>query len=393
MMTLFKHPSGRLRVTRIALTVFLVMLAGFAIAHKMGKSAEKVLVSIEHVFEPSKPEPAATPPEPETVTRPVEKPAPEPVAAAEPDKTSSPADKPDPQELAKQELAKQEPKPDLTKQELAKQALAKEELVKQELAKQELAKEEMAKQASLNTMPAKETVTKTETKEAPPKDTGVSLGDTQKLMDDSVTKEKPQKEALSLPSEEYFEVYKQWQVQGKSLDKDKKLVALRIQNLEKVYELFQMKVVALKSNQPHTDLGDGSRVAGPSLEEFSTTCFVVSDPWEKWGEALKGSGFSKGDDIQVRYYTYDFVRNAIYARAMKAFEYSLAKKGLPGTTDPSQADVLGEVYTINKNGGGQFGVFVPKRVDFQSQGSVEIDPMACFKGQKDIEALYHAGLL
>ena len=78
---------------------------------------------------------------------------------------------------------------------------------------------------------------------------------------------------------------------------------------------------------------------------------------------------------------------------MKAFEWSLKKKNLPLTTDPAQADVLGIVYSVNKDGGGAFGVFVPKRVDFKSKGSVIIDPQVCFAGQKDIEELNRAGLL
>ena len=65
-----------------------------------------------------------------------------------------------------------------------------------------------------------------------------------------------------------------------------------------------MKAVVLKENTPHTDIGDGSRIAVPSLSEFSSTCFVVSDPWKKWGQILEDTGFSRADDIQVRYYTY-----------------------------------------------------------------------------------------
>jgi len=203
--------------------------------------------------------------------------------------------------------------------------------------------------------------------------------------------EKPK--TLKLSSEEYFEVYKQWQDQGKTLDREKALVNLRILNLENVYDLFQMKVVVIKNGKPHTDLGDNSRIANASLSEFSSTCFVVSNPWKKWGDALKDAGFSKNDNIEVRYYTYEFVRNSIYARGQKAFEWSAASLNLPGDSVPSKADVLGRVYAVNKIGGGAFGVFVPLQVDFQSHASVEINPLVCFKEQKDIQALNTAGLL
>ncbi len=199
--------------------------------------------------------------------------------------------------------------------------------------------------------------------------------------------------ALTLDSKAYFEVYKGWQSAGDVLNGSSSLVALRIVNLENVYDLFQMKVVAVKDDTPHIDLIEQSRIAGPALTEFSTTCFLVSDPWGKWGPALKTSGYSKNDNIQVRYYTYDFVRNAIYARAMKAFAWSLQQKNLPKDTDPSTADVLGVVRAVKRSGGGSFGVFIPTRVDFASHGTVMVDALACFSGARDIEALNQAGLL
>ena len=210
---------------------------------------------------------------------------------------------------------------------------------------------------------------------------------------ESMKTEKAKQESLNLSSKEYFEVYRQWQEQGKTLDKGKTLVNLRILNLENVYDLFQMKAVVIKDGKPHTDLEDNSRIANASLSEFSSTCFIVSNPWKKWGQALKDAGFTKNDNIEVWYYTYEFVRNSIYARAQKAFEWSAAKLNLPEGTDPSKADVLGKVYAVNKVGGGAFGVFVPFQVDSQTHASVKINPLICFKGQKDIQVLNNAGLL
>ena len=367
MKDLFKHQNGRLKITRITLFVFCLLLISFSIVYKMGKSADKVFVSIEHVFEPLKSDPRPEP-EPEAVSqvKPLEKPAPVPVAKLleklEP--IAKPAEKPLPEPVAKPvEKSVEEPESAAITKLLEKT---------KPLAKAEHAAEVEVKKQTFDQ---------------------VFTSGLQKLIDDEKMKDKPNKEGLNLSSKKYFELYKEWQTQGVSLDKGKKLVALRIQNLEKVYELFQMKVVVLKDNIPHTDIGDRSRIAAPSLSEFSTTCFVVSDPWEKWGPILEDTGFTRADDIQVRYYTYEFVRDAIYARAMKAFEWSLKEKNLPLTTDPTQADVLGIVYSVNRDGGGAFGVFVPQRVDFKSQDSVIIDPRVCFAGQKDIEELNRAGLL
>lgn len=344
MKDLFKHKNGRLKVTRITLFVFCLLLISFSIVYKMGKSADKVFVSIEHVFEPLKTD-SLPEPEPVSVTKSVEKPVPEPAPAAKPAEKPAPVPEAKPVEKSVEE-------------------------------------------------PESVAITKPLVKTKPlEKNIRVFTSELQKLVDDEKMKDKPKNDGLNLSSKKYFELYKEWQTQGVSLDKVKKLVPLRIQNLEKVYELFQMKVVVLKDNIPHTDIGDGSRIAAPSLSEFSSTCFIVSNPWEKWGSILKDKGFTRADDIQVRYYTYEFVRNAIYARAMKAFEWSLKEKNLPLTTDPAQADVLGIVYSVNKEGGGAFGVFVPQRVDFKSQDSVIIDPRVCFAGQKDIEELNRAGLL
>ena len=384
MKALFKHQNGRLKITRITLFVFCLLLISFSIVYKMGKSADKVFVSIEHVFEPLKSDP---PPEPESVTKSVEKLVPEPVA--------KPAETPAPVPVVKPvEKSVEEPEAVAITKPLAKIIpLAKVEHAAEVEVKKQTFDQKPTEPEGLDKMVSLSTENKEPVQKPAEKNIRVFTRELQKLMDDEKMKDKPNKEGLNLSSKKYFELYKEWQTQGVSLDKGKKLVALRIQNLENVYELFQMKVVVLKDNIPHTDIGDGSRIAAPSLSEFSSTCFVVSDPWEKWGPILEDTGFTRADDIQVRYYTYEFVRDAIYARAMKAFEWSLKEKNLPLTTDPTQADVLGIVYSVNRDGGGAFGVFVPQRVDFKSQDSVIIDPRVCFAGQKDIEELNRAGLL
>jgi hypothetical protein len=382
MKALFKHENGRLKITRITFFVFLLLLISFSIVYKMGKSADKVFVSIEHVFEPLQSDPTPEPePDVEPVTKSKEKPEPapdpKPVEKAMPEPDVKPVEPPE-------SIAISKPLKEIKPLDKAVHEAGHE--VKNQMVD--------PTPSELKTLDEKVLDEKEKIVQKPQaKNIRLFTGEMQKLIDDKIMVDEPEKEGLNLSSKKYFEVYKQWQDQGVSLDKGKKLVALRIQNLEKVYELFQMKAVVLKENTPHTDIGDGSRIAVPSLSEFSSTCFVVSDPWKKWGRTLEDKGFSRSDDIEVRYYTYDFVRNAIYARAMKAFEWSLKKKNMPLTTDPAQADVLGIVYSVNKDGGGAFGVFVPKRVDFKSQDSVIIDPLVCFAGQKDIVELNRAGLL
>jgi hypothetical protein len=393
MKALFKHSNGRLKTSRIALLVFVLLLVCLSFAYKMGKTADKVFVKIEHVFEAEKQE--KTPEETVAeINKTIEKTIPDKRPEIKQEKTSDaePEQKPVPiksEKLAETKVEKPVVKP---MSEIKPKATKKNLPVKK-------AKPEVTSQTVANRMAGEiKVVEKARNKKTkPPEKDQVRFTLAQDLKlkadDKSLRAENANKENLKLSSKEYFEVYKQWQEQGEAIDKGKALVGLRIHNLEHVYDLFQMKAVVLKDGAPHTDLEDDSRVANAALSEFSSTCFIVSNPWKKWGSALKESGFSQKDDIEIRYYTYEFVRNSIYARALKAFEWSVAKQNLPEDTDPSTADVLGVVHAVNKTGGGSFGVFVPKRVDFKSGVFVDIDPLACFKGQKDIEALNRAGLL
>lgn len=342
MKTLFKNRDGRLKTMRITVVVFILLMAGLAVFYKMGKSVDKMFVKIDHVFEAEKKAVNQKPKQEVTKARQaIEKKISEQI----PEKKTLPS-----KDLKPRPKPKSEPEPALKPKPPIEKALAKQKNIP---------------------------------KPAPPK---------------PELKPMPQKTAdrsnpLELASSQYFEVYKEWQTQGEEIDEKSKRVGLKILNLENVYDLFQMKAVVVKEGIPHTDLDDHSRVADTALAEFSTTCFIVANPWEKWGSELKKSGFKQNDNLEIRYYTYDFVRNAIYARAKKAFEWSLAKENLPLDTDPAKADVLGSVYAVNRKGGGAFGVFVPSRVDFGADRSVVIDPLACFKGEKDIEALNRAGIL
>ncbi len=448
MQALFKHPDGRLKITRITLAVFLVMLGCFSMLYHLSRSADKVFVAVEHVFEPVKkrlaektpqPEPqkaeqntpsgpAAAVPEPEPAEPQVEpvpekaappvvkaekkkeKPQKKPVetlagdqAPPEPQKASPVPVKPEAKPVAAVTKAEQTPepaapkpekpaeqeKPDPEESRPAPMALAGQN----ETALPELPVQKKTPAAEREPLPDLRTDLKTVStpQESAPKSSAPVFG---KLP--GYSPEPPTEKGvgqLTLAPDSYFDTYQQWQAQGKALKTQAKRLGLRIVNLENTYDLFQMKVVALKNDVPHTDLTDQSRVAQASLSEFSSTCFIVSDPWEKWGKALKGSGFNDRDKVEIRYYTYAFVRDAIYARAMQAFAWSRDKKGLPEATDPSTADVLGKVFAIQRQGGGRFGVFIPVRVDFSSGASVEIDPLACFGAQKDVLALNRAGLL
>ncbi len=196
-------------------------------------------------------------------------------------------------------------------------------------------------------------------------------------------------EEVTLASSDYMGVYQSWKKAGEQGGGGN--IPLRIENLESVYTLFQMKVVALVEGKPYADLSDGSRIAPASLDVYSSTCFVVSDPFKKFNDTLVKAGL-RGKKVEVRYYMYDSVRNSIYARANAAVACCREKGLIPADTASSSVDLLGRSYAIRKKGGGGFGVFVPTRIDLPGGRSLAVDPL-CFKGSQDIDHLISAGLL
>lgn len=368
MKTLFKHGNGRLKTLRITFIVFALMMIGLAMMYKMGKSVDQIFVQIDHVFE-------------------AEKPVPEPKPDQETKQEQDPKD--EPKTARMKQAVEQKPEPESSKETPAG-------LKKKDIAPKPGGESSAKKKAVVEKLTPKGPARTAEAGPAKNRPRN-SLEKMEPVFNPRMIKNAGVPAVLELASGEYFELYRQWQTQGESLlrnpEEKSKRIGLKILNLEKFYDLFQMKVVGVKGGSLHIDLEDFSRVIQSSLSEFSSTCFIVAEPWKKWGKELEESGFRRTDNIEVRYYTYDFVRNAIYARAMKAFEWSLEQAGLPGDTDPSEADVLGTVYAVNQKGGGSFGVFVPTQVDFDAGDSVRIDALACFQGEKDITALNRAGIL
>lgn len=321
MTAMFKHKNGRLKTTRVALAVFALFLAAMALAYRLGPTADKAVVKVTHLFEaPAVPREKA----PVKITRPV------------PPKANTPK---------KEETEQQSVAPAVEKQQ----------------------KEPAKKQKKI--MPAPE---KTPAP-APAPASGTVKPDPEPRRT-AALKIVPQNKTrkIELPAGEYFKAYRDWQNLGTGLDKAGPLPGVSIHNLKTVYPLFQMKPVALLSGSPHTDLSDNSRIAKAALSDYSSTCFVVESPWQKWGRELKKAGFAQTDPVEVRYYTYDVVRNAIYARALDAFRQGLGQTGLPKETQPGKAEIVGAVYTITKQGGGSFGIFSPKQVNFTSGQSVTL---------------------
>jgi hypothetical protein len=201
----------------------------------------------------------------------------------------------------------------------------------------------------------------------------------------------PRTGEVTVDQKQYMTLFKSWHAAGNGSATTEK-IPLRVQNLRESYELFQMKVIAVVRGNTLLDLADGARVSEAALAEYCTTLFLVDRPWDKWAEALTSAGIRHGEQVEVRYYMYDFVKRAIYARVNQAVSWcrdnGLVAKDLPAAS----MDVLGRAYVINRQGGGRFGVFVPVSVETTDGKTVAVDP-ACFRGQADVEALHVAGLL
>jgi len=201
----------------------------------------------------------------------------------------------------------------------------------------------------------------------------------------------PQKNEITVDQKQYKALFHSWRIAGKG-GKGKEKPPLRVENLRNTYDLFQMKPVAVIRGNAFLDLSDGTRVAEKSLEEYSTTVFLVDRPWDKWGKALSSAGIRRGDRFEVRYYMYDFIKDAIYARVNQAFSWCSDTGLISGDLPAGAVDVLGRAYVINRQGGGRFGVFVPVSLDTKDGRTVAVDP-ACFRGQADVETLLEAGVL
>jgi len=197
--------------------------------------------------------------------------------------------------------------------------------------------------------------------------------------------------SITLPSKEYLKLFRKWRTVGAGSENGGK-VPLRVENLRSAYALFQMKPVAIVGKRLHYDLTDRTRIPEASLAEYSTTVFHVDDPWNKWGDSLSEAGIRESDTLEVRYYMYDFVKNAIYTRAHQAATWSKETGRIKADTKLSEIDVLGRVFVIKQQGGGRFGVFVPIALDIAGGQTIPIDP-ACFADQPDVRALRIAGLL
>ena len=424
MARLFINKDGRLKTGRVAILIFAGILVASAMLFKVNNSVDHALLAVRHVFEPREVQPIKEKPsvkqaiarlksskDKEVKQKKVqlqdkalteEKKKADPVGSEKSEKTAGDHKMADTSPVKSETHIEKDPSPEELGRAYEKSASAEPpsktdaRIMFDQAALAKIARkssgagpeEEKAKTLNLSEKLRRLTAASKQPKEKEQSETPKAPGSLNKT---SFLDADPRKNEVTVDQKQYKTLFHSWRVAGKQ-GKGKEKTPLRVENLRNTYDLFQMKPVAVIRGKAFFDLSDGTRVAEKSLEEYSTTVFLVDRPWEKWGKALSAAGIRRGDSFEVRYYMYDFIKNAIYARVNQAFSWCSNKGRIPGDLPAGAVDVLGRAYVINRQGGGRFGVFVPVSLDTRNGRTVVVDP-ACFSGQPDVETLREAGVL
>lgn len=375
MISLIKKPfvdgKGRLRSSVLAFFILCLILLGASLLYKAREPGKKVMVKVKHVFLPKEKQSSAQ----EEVKK---EPKPAQLAAAHETKSQDHQQKPD-----------QAPKPEQDSPRTPVETGSPERQAG-EYKVPEPPKEKMdadAKKTPEPIEPPKDAVKKKPEPARP-------IARKQETLPTEVLKVDKHSRAITVDKSLYRKIYQGWKDSGKKGKTEK--MDLSVENLPAVYRLFQMKPIAVgrstSGRDKYVDLNDGLLTSSESLEEYSGTVFEASEPWNDWGRELKAAGFTKDQPVVVRYYMYPFVRNSIYQRANRAYEFCMANNLLPSTTKLSDVDVHGKTFVIKRDGGGKIGVFVPVQIKTAGGRSVKIDPR-CFEDEIDVKILMESGML
>ena len=407
--TIFMYPDGRLKVGRLTAGVFVLLMTVMGILFHLKSTMDEASVTVKHIFEP-KPMAQVNPdnagksvPETMQAAMPEKKPV-SPLS----DNTKKMDEKPSgdmktadetkapPVEDIQKPLAtpqKAEARPDEKKKDSPKkeaETVQKDDPKidgKQEHPEKRPTAEKKLEEPSEDrkiTVTDKSGMSETEIKPSPAKKTV-----------DMFTKNSGGKErsddaaAVTVDDAEYSAILKNW-LKSETPDDAVKNIPLEVENLRASYDLFQMKPVAVVKTK-YYDLEDGAPISEQSLESYSSIVFVVDKPWDKFEDKLIACGIRKEDAVEVRYYMYDFIRNAIYSRVNRAVDcIKETEKGL-NELPVDKFHVLGRAYVIGKESGGRFGVFIPVSASVQGR-QYAVGP-GCFRDQEDVRTLVANGAL
>jgi hypothetical protein len=407
MKSLFSYKNGHLKTGRVAILVFIMLLICLGLLFKARKPVDQVLVKVSHVFDAENQ--IEPPPRIEAVNEPDEV---EEAKRRTTKKTSPQQGEPFKKKIEdknagdltgnnKDDVKKEEaviPEKLISDKSLAslkeKNKTSSLEVNKEEIKWPQIPFDEESKQEKhdLNQLDVSRQLASysntdpTKTKQEPIQLHSGFAGNI------SLNKSKSQTDKIEMGHAEYMDVMQSWNTSGKTANEKTTTIPLRVENLKSSYNLLQMKPVAVVNGSQYIDLTDGSRLSIEVLKNYSSTVFLVDDPWGKWGKELNKSHINKNKKLEVRYYMYGFIRNAIYQRVQQAFNWSKQSGLLDSATSESDVDVLGRTFVISRQGGGRFGVFVPLEIGTNTGPKVTID-LTIFNDQPDIQALLVAGIL
>lgn len=378
----FTKSDGQLRTGLISVGLFMLLLIIPGIAMQLNQQAEQVLIKVRHQFE-AKPEAVA----PSSVEKTPEQGKTVPAAAAQ--------TRPEQQTAAARSAEETSPPAENTPIAAQIQESAAE---KSEAG----ARTEQPHQDSASGQPVIQNVTMEDDAQV----VEVALPEAQSVSAPGVEKaSRPAEEtrlvslqpvtaeavqSLSVSKEEYPQLFHAWRTLGGKETATEK-PALLVENLRQAFDSFNMKPVAQKDGK-NFDLVDGSLLPDGLLSSYTATVFQVDSPWKDWEPMLTKLNLKKGSNLDVRYYMYDFIHNAIYRRAHQAIAWAKQQ----GRLDPEQSiqslEVRGQAFAIKQQSGGRFGVFVPRQIRTATGQIVAVEP-AAFAGQQDVALLQQAGML
>jgi len=203
-----------------------------------------------------------------------------------------------------------------------------------------------------------------------------------------ILKTEKKKQSVKVSQDLYQQIHHAWMTAEK---KDHNQFHLRIENLPNAYSCFQMKPIAISKSR-WFDLTEGLNISKNALDNYASTVFESSNPWDDWYDQLRSAGFTPDDNIQIRYYMYSFIKDKLFATASLSLECCQSKGLIASGVSPEKMTILGKTYVVNRDGGGRIGVFVPTRINIMNGKSVEVD-VECFEKQLEINILRQAGLL
>lgn len=385
MKSLLIHRDGRLRVGLVTLLAFGLLLTLGTLVLKCREPIDQAVVAVQQVWEPAAEPPASAQNKPETASAP-----------------ATPADT-----LSEEVPAAEEPQNEQSASTAATRPLGTEKAETAPMSAMSALNAEIEQQnagTQAATQPDNSRPPRAEPQEqgaaepaaadgksvaSPVAKTVVKVAEPVTALAAPTLTDKPTE--LSVDGEKYLQLLDGWRNSGVNTDVPDR-VALQVTDLRDSYALFQMKPVAVLDDGQIIDLSDGSRLPAEILESYSATVFFVDRPWDKWGKALQAAGLNRNQGVKVRYYMYEFIRRAIYARCQQALSWCCKQGLLDSNVTPDQIEVLGRTFAIRRQGGGQFGVFVPVQLTAPGVRQLAIDP-AAFADQPDIAAVRRAGLL